>query len=406
VKARLSDKMVETFRHPAGVKQLELWDTVMNDLFLRVSAGGTKTWMVRMYVTGKRRRVSIGTWPAMPVAVARDAARKTAIDSSVAETAEVSSSFGALCRSFEEIALPTLAASTQREWRRIIDGEIVPVIGKSDTSAYKAFRAEIREMLDRIAARSTYSRNKTLVVVRRIYNWAAGRDMVEPAPVFAGMEALAEPPRERLLTDTEVQAILTAGGRDRMEWRAFWPMLVYTGMRRGTVLRSEWSWVDEKERALLVPSGAVKGKAGQIRATAVPLVETLWRALQLQREATGMFQHVFANPSTGEMRFTPQKAVERVQAWCGVDDWHVHDFRLWVGTTLSKLGIQPNVKDAILMHRTGTPLSRRYDLWGLFPEKRSALQRLEAHLNAGLDPKANLALHPKAHGSHAPRRRK
>src|SRR5262245_65632365 len=58
-------------------KQADHWDSgagAQRGLGLRISFGGTKTWLVRYRANGQRRRLKLGEFPAMWLADARTAA--------------------------------------------------------------------------------------------------------------------------------------------------------------------------------------------------------------------------------------------------------------------------------------------------------------------------------------------
>lgn len=377
MKRTLDDKFVAGYRVPEGMAQAELWDLIMPGLYLRASSGGRRTWMLRTNHSGERRRLSIGTWPAMPVAVARDTARLKLM-TSVEEAAGVP--FSTVCDEFERLALPRLATKTQREWRRLLRAEIVPALGAVDANDAPTFRAAVRSTLDGVAGRSAWSHNRVFEVVRRVFNWGVGRDLVQPSPVFAGIERAPEPARERLLTDVEVARILGAASRDLAWWRPFWSLLFFTGARRGTILRAEWDQFDLGDKVWLVPSEIIKGRVGGSRATAVPLVNSVLRALELQRQVAPDSRFVISNFRTGRAIENPQKAADRVRLESGVGGWHVHDVRRFVASTLARLGVEPHVIDAVLMHTSGGRVRRVYNVYALGPEKRAALEKLEAYV--------------------------
>lgn len=83
-------------------------------------------------------------------------------------------------RRFREQAFPDLAASTQKEWGRLIDVEIVPVLGALDATDVKSARRQIRDATDAIKRRSPYTANRTWEVIRRMIGWGIERDSLDP----------------------------------------------------------------------------------------------------------------------------------------------------------------------------------------------------------------------------------
>ncbi len=61
----------------AGLKppiegQIDVWDTRKPGFGIRVSKGGTKTWLLMYRQHGRKRRLALGHFPAVSVADARD----------------------------------------------------------------------------------------------------------------------------------------------------------------------------------------------------------------------------------------------------------------------------------------------------------------------------------------------
>ncbi len=368
MKAALTDKLISNLGPRS--KQYELWDTVATDLYLRVSPGGGKTWMRRLYRDGERVREAFAAWPDMRVPEARDTVlfREATIDDKT--------TFGAVCGRF--LAEATLADSTRREWTRIVANELQPVVQLNPSDA-DGFRRAMRALLAGVAKRSAYSRNRVFEVARRIHGWGVGQDMIRPAPVFAGFEKLPETPRERTFTDDELKAILAACALDYPEWRVYWKMLWLTGARRGTVLAARWEHIGEH---WTVPSANLKGRVGKRRDTIIPIVPQLRKALDFQREITGGMEHVVSNLKTGGRAVNPQKAAARVRAQSGVDGWRVHDIRHAVSTGLAKLRVAPHVIDRVLHHASGSRIHRTYNAWEYLDEKTEALTKWAGYLDS------------------------
>jgi hypothetical protein len=75
VRRKLAPKIVEHLKAP-GPKRLEVWDIVLQGFGVRVSPTGRKVWFVVTRVGDRQKRVTIGTYPAISLAEARDEARK------------------------------------------------------------------------------------------------------------------------------------------------------------------------------------------------------------------------------------------------------------------------------------------------------------------------------------------
>jgi integrase len=76
---RLTESVVAGLeKHLPGIdlsKRHEVWDAVLPGLVLRRAPSGAKSWSLRTTVAGRRSRITLGTWPALGVLAAREAAR-------------------------------------------------------------------------------------------------------------------------------------------------------------------------------------------------------------------------------------------------------------------------------------------------------------------------------------------
>ena len=61
---------------PKGNARIELWDDKMPGFGVRVSPRGTKSFVLMYYVAGRKRRLTLGRFPTMSLAKARNVMRR------------------------------------------------------------------------------------------------------------------------------------------------------------------------------------------------------------------------------------------------------------------------------------------------------------------------------------------
>src|SRR4051812_47036351 len=71
----LTARLVDGLKVPA-TGQLEIFDTTFPGFGIRVSKGGRKAWILLYRFQGRKRRLTLGAYPAMTLAAARTAAGK------------------------------------------------------------------------------------------------------------------------------------------------------------------------------------------------------------------------------------------------------------------------------------------------------------------------------------------
>jgi site-specific recombinase XerD len=91
-----------------------------------------------------------------------------------------------LPRELAEQYLERYARKRKASWRedaRRIKSNLNPVIG--NIRAKDVTRAVVRRILETIAERgASIEANRTLAVIRKIYNWAVGEDLLEVNPAY------------------------------------------------------------------------------------------------------------------------------------------------------------------------------------------------------------------------------
>jgi hypothetical protein len=75
MRKKLTSKVVEYLKVP-GPKRMDVWDTVLQGFGVRVSPTGRKVWFAVVRVSERQRRLTIGSYPAVSLAEAREEARK------------------------------------------------------------------------------------------------------------------------------------------------------------------------------------------------------------------------------------------------------------------------------------------------------------------------------------------
>jgi integrase len=368
MKRHLTDASIQRTKPPAK-GSLEIFDLGYPGLALRIGHGGAKTFEVFYRINGKLRRETLGRWPAVSLADARNAWRKTreAIAKGEAPQREnpamlfehiveewirrdqaknKPSSLYQATRSLEVDLLPA--------WR----GKRVDEIGKRDVIA----------LLDSIADRGApIMARRVQSYVRRFFRWCIERDILKIDPT-AGMPRVGNgKSRERVLTDDELGKVWTACDGP---YGAVVRMLALTGARRDEIAKLRWSEID----------GATIKLEGSRTKTGAPHTIPLSSAAQaLLKSLPHLGDFVFsgARPMSN---WTKSKL--RLDGASGVTNWRIHDLRRTVATGLQKLGANLQTIEAVLGHTSGSRsgVVGVYQRHSFEAEKREALEAWGRHV--------------------------
>jgi integrase len=366
MRRKLTSKVVEFLSVP-GPKRMDVWDTVLQGFGMRVSPTGRKAWFVMVRPDGRPKRVTIGTYPAISLADAREQAGKIIHDVQlgVFEKPAETPTLGETVPLFIQL----YAKPKNRGWKETerLLGDFRALFSKP-IDAIK--RSDVVRVLDVIVASGRpYSANRALAHLKKLMNWSLDRGMLEVNPIAGLKPPVREHARDRVLTDRELSALLVAATAEGYPFGHLFTLLVLTGQRRGEVTGMRWSEIDFEGRVWTIP--AARSKNGQ--AHDVPLSEPVIEILEAVPRFLGSDYVLTTTGDTPISGFG--RAKDRLDEAMGATDWRTHDLRRTTASGMARLGIPPHVVEKVLNHRTGiiSGVAAVYNRYGYEKEKREAL---------------------------------
>ena len=379
-------------RAPKG-KRIERFDSGADGLCLRITDRGTKTWCISYHFPDendeiRHTRYTIGSWPAIGVAEARDEARliksqaRTGIDpKAVREAArekkraeaktKTRKTFKAIAENYIALEVPGLKRGSESE--ALIRKMLIPEWG--DRQVSKIEPSDLTELTDRLqkdgkpmAARRTYE------IVTRVFNWAQGRGDIGASPFAALKPPVKKKPRGRALKDHEIKALWPALAEMAYPFGPLQQLLLLLGQRRSEVAEMQWSEVDTNKRQWTIPAERSKNQSEHI----VPLPDAaidILDSLPRFTEGDCVFtttagRRPVAGFSKAKVR-TDQILAENKTT---IEGWRVHDLRRTCRTGMARLGVPEIVSERVLNHLP-QGLGKIYNLHEYLPEKADALAR-------------------------------
>ncbi len=379
-------------RAPKG-KRVEKYDSGADGLCLRVTDRGTKTWCISYHFPDedgeiKHQRFTIGPWPTIGVAEARDQARliklqaRAGIDPRAArEEARASErantktkarkTFEVIAENYIELEVPGLRRGSESE--SIIRKRLVPEWGGRQVSDLE--RSDLTEITDRLiknespgAARHVYQ------TAMRVFNWALDRGDIKVSP-FSGMRPpVKQIARDRALKDHEIKTLWPVWTEQAYPYGPIQQLLLLLGQRRSEVAEMLWPEFDLDKTQWIIPAGRSKSRREHV----VPLPDAAVDILQsLPRLTEG--DYVFT--TTGGRR--PVSGFSKAKIWTDqmlfeqdttIEYWRVHDLRRTCRTGMARLGVPEIVSERVLNHQA-QGLTKVYNVHEYLNEKRGALAR-------------------------------
>jgi integrase len=365
----LTDRFVATIK--AKKVHSDFFDSKTAGLGLRVSPAGHKAWSLIFTspATGKRARLSLGTYPATSLADARALAIEArgkveaGTDPRTNETpASTAMTVADLIGSYLTLHARGLRSAGEIERRLRFD--VLPVIGGIELA--KLHRRDVHRVLDRAIERGAPATARRLFTdMRTLFRFGVGRGYLD-YDIMSGMKPAAPKVRDRWLNDDEI----------RLLWHA-WPEVVgdeialalklalVTGQRIGEVLGITTSEIDLARAVWTLPAERSKNKFSHT----IPLTPM---ALDLIARAKVIDGRLF--------RASVVKVAQTITRWrhrLPVTGWTSHDLRRTCCTHMAMLGISPLIIGNVVNHRGTTRATvtlSTYVAYSFDREKREALE--------------------------------
>ena len=410
---RYTDKGIAALKPKA--ERYEVWEDGRTGLGVRVSPKGRKSWVYMYRFNGTLRRMGFGTYPAVGLASARvkhanakelltkgtDPGAQQIERKRAERDAETVSDIAE--EYLEKWARPRKRSAGEDE--RILRKDVLPAWGAR--KAREIRRRDVILLLDTIVERGApIAANRTLGVIRRMFNFAINRDLLDTTPVAMVKPPAKENQRERVLSPKEMRVFWNDLDKAPISQGIILTLKLQlvTAQRKGELIGGAQSEFDlEEEKVWIIPPERAKnGKTHRVPLS--PLAVSLIEEAQAQ---AGDSQWLFPSPR-GDGPVKPQAVNQALYRACmppdkrpkaarladkpavGLAGIVPHDLRRTAASNMAALGINRLVIGKILNHVENS-VTAIYDRHGYDKEKRHALDAWAAHLEGILSgkPKAD-----------------
>jgi len=387
----LSKLLIEKTKH--GSKTIRLWDG--RGMYLEISPRGGKWWRLKYWFDGRERRMSLGVYPDVSLADAREkreeARRKVAagIDPAELRKAEAIALVESIENSFEAIARewfglfsrPWVAGHADKIIRRL-ELNVFPWIGTRPVKAITA--PELLAVLRRMESRgANETAHRALQVCGRVFRFAVatGRAERDPSRDLSGALAPTKEKHLASITDPqEVGALLRAINAYDGSWitRCALRLAPLVFVRPGELRAAQWSEFDFENSEWRIPATRMKMRVQHI----VPLSTQAIAILRDLQPLTGRFALAFPGVRS---RFRPMSentitAALRRMGYSG-QDMIGHGFRSMASTLLNEQGWNRDAIERQLAHGERDAVRAAYNYAQHLPERRRMMQAWADYLD-------------------------
>lgn len=397
---RLTETAINAaIRRAATEGREDLSDAALPGLRLRITpatsrrADGGASWVLAVRdKEGQMRRFPLGTWPAMGISAAREAARamRQRVKAEGADPIAEARRFRAIARDARE-GVGTLRALLDLyggPTRRPLPGDPPPKVKPVGPGARLRSWADARRRIEHVfvahldkpiatlkaevlqftadAHPSPQSAAAAVRYLRPIMKWAASRGYCPREVTLIEAPAKVQA-RHRVLSREELRAILDACDASTDPFDRAVPLLLWTACRRSEIFGSAWVDVDLKSGTWAFPLT----KNGQPHSVPLP---------RQARDFLAAIKPEGVEPDVlvvGKRVSNAHRDLRRLHRDSGTAGWSLHDLRRTAATMMGELGIEPHVIEAALNHQVlHSGLASTYNRARYQPAVADALQRL------------------------------
>ncbi|TCB80135.1 DUF4102 domain-containing protein [Acinetobacter sp. ANC 3781] len=370
-------------------------------LCIEVRSTGAKLWRVRYRFAGKASMISLGEYPIIGLAEARQKQEeiKTLLANNIDPAAHRQqqkldlnnidkNSFAIIANEYAAERLSEKSQTYIDAFRRSMEKDVFGVIGHKNIKDVTS--ADVLKIMQNTVKRVQDQNNRGTGEVTAIENrkkigsvmrYAIATLRAENDPTYAVREVIERPEVEhaRPLTLAERKyfrsRIKSYGGAESTVNSIL--CLFYTMLRTVEIRRMQWSFIDFENKTITFEKQTREQLKKGMRLTKknkthiVPMSEQVYQILLRQKKLTGRKKYVFEAVYNGGMM--PATTINRALQYI-MQNVTAHDFRATASTLLNELGYDEKWIEKQLAHQEANKTKATYDHSKHLTERRQMLQ--------------------------------
>ena len=373
-------------------------------LYMLVHPNGSKYWRMRLFSKGAERLLSLGSYPAVTLEMARAArnevrARVVRGEPPIPEKHDDNSSRSKAATTFEDVArgwhsrfLNQWSTKHGQKLLRRLEMHVFPYVGSRPISAVVA--SDIRTIVERVASAGTLdTAHGTRIVTGQVlrYAIAMGHEVSDPTPALRGIIPGHTRVHAGALTDPNavgalIQRIRTGTCAPAIRYAMLISALTF--QRPGNIRMMEWSELDLEHAIWSIPSRKMK-RSKQEKVNGQP------HLVPLSKQAVAIFCELKASPFTSSLLCFPSPRISvrpmsdnTINAALrslgySKEEMTAHGFRATARTLLDEqLEEAHHLIEAQLDHKVADSLGRAYNRTSHIQQRAAMMQRWADYLDS------------------------
>lgn len=363
-------------------------------LYLLLNPNGSKWWRLDYRFNGKRKTLSMGVYPDVPLKLARERREEArtliaaGADPGEQRKSEKQAKAEAGSNTFEALAREWMA-TRGKEWtesytsktKSALERNAFPSIGSKPITEITA--PDLLAMLRAIESRGVVDMAHRIqqhcgAVFR--YAIATGRAIADPVPSLRGALSTVKQEHYAAITDpAEYAELLRAIDNYRGEatTKVAMQLLALTFQRTKEVRFAEWSQIDLDAALWRIPAEIMKMREAHI----VPLSKQVIDVLKRLQALTGSGRLVFPSSTSRERPISENTVVYALARMGYKGRMTGHGFRSTASTLLNEQGYRHDVIERQLAHAEKNAVRAAYNRAEYLPERKKMMQEWADYLD-------------------------
>ena len=356
-------------------------------LFLNVALGGSKSWIQRLTIKGRRHDIGLGPWPVISLQEARERAfenrravahgRDPVVEKKKAISESSIPTFKAVARKYYEENLPRWKPGRHTErWMQVIEKYAFPVFG--DVPVDRVGREDVLRMLTPIwTSKPEYAR-KLRQRVRLILEWCQAHGYVHTniageqiGGALPSMPSVKEHHRSLPYTEVTKALDMIEESGASLSAKLCFRFLILTAVRPGEARNATWEEINWEIKTWTIPAGKMKAKAEH----RVPLSREAMKVLERAARVRGESPLIFPS-SLKRAKPMSDMTLTKLLRDVGLGEKTVphgfrSSFRTWAG---EQTNTPTPVIELCLAHTVGTAVEQAYARSDLLQKRQRLMQ--------------------------------
>lgn len=360
--------------------------TESSGLGVRVMPSGSKSWIYRFTLNGKRQKMTLGKYPAVTLKQARELLLNA---QSLKEKGINPIEHHKQVESRDVYTVEKLFNTWYERYvekhhkkplqiRKQIDRDIIPLLGKMELNSIQPM--DITNALDSIVSRGApVHANRVLSSLKQAFNYALSRGAMQTNPannIRARDIGGLEKPRERHLNLEEIKTIWlyldSLACQMSLQTKAAIKIIILTGVRTAEIRLATWDEFNFDNALWTIPPENTKGGSAVKIHLSAPVLMIL---RELKDASTTKYVMPGMAPNKPLDENALPRAIRRSHERIGIPAWTAHDLRRTFATQLGEaLDIDPVVIEKCLGHKMPRIMAT-YNKNEMLPQRQEALEK-------------------------------